>query len=413
MADLDSRSVSAAWPVSPKSLVCLTCWRELFSTPRFQQLCKAPYEDNGQGWFKAVECVYESSLSEIQFSACEGCQWCAFILGVLASIAEDTAEWVAVLRKMPTILPVHVTLRGHVDGDCTVLPDQGILNCLCTPPGNNVFEVRVSMDDIKGQQGLDLFRLESTDPMVTVTANDMQVQVSQLHGWDEPRQWLEACSRHACCPRPVPTPLPSRVIDVLSDPAGPTVKLVSGHGTKDFYAALSYCWGGVQSGLTTTTNLEQRKVSFDMKSLSLTIQQAIWVTRLLGLRYLWIDAICIVQDSVEDKIHELGSMGAIYQQAYVTILAANSESASHGFLDDRLEPEGQPRMLPFWTSDLRLTSISSRFQDPEEPEVQEALDRRAWAFQENLLSSRRLLFTEKTLQYECRPPSSESGSFKS
>ena len=198
-----------------------------------------------------------------------------------------------------------------------------------------------------------------------------------------------------------PEPLPSRVIDVASDSDGDIVSLVDGRGPFNYYAALSYPWGDRQVGQTTGRNLPVRQHAMDMKSLSSSVQDAIWVTRRLGLRYLWVDAICILQDSEEDKVRELKSMAAIYRQAYVTLLAASSESSSDGFLDKQYFVEGSSRVLPFWTKTKVLTSVGVRYNDrsfyPKGP-----LDFRAWAFQENLLSSRRLLFTPLTLQYECR-----------
>ena len=72
-----------------------------------------------------------------------------------------------------------------------------------------------------------------------------------------------------------------------------------------------------------------------LASLPRTILDAIMVTRNLGMRFLWVDSLCILQDSEDDKIHELAAMGDIYKNATVTIAAGNAESVQDGFLSDR------------------------------------------------------------------------------
>ena len=389
------------YQTDPRDLVCSLCWQQLFSTLSFQQLCKAAYLNDGAGRIVKAQCNWTRSLQDLQTSAHNDCQWCQL---VLLSIEESSLS----LNDDRLAAGIaHFKLEGHTDlweSDHGSPPKkEGNLNCQSTPAGNNQLVLRVAMGGSADYKYVrfDFFKHEFTDKLVTVTAGAFQWQLRKQHVWQQANQWLRDCTKHDCCPMQNPEPLPSRVIDVASDSDGDIVSLVDGRGHFNYYAALSYPWGGRQVGQTTGRNLPVRQHAMDMKSLSSSVQDAIWVTRRLGLRYLWVDAICILQDSEEDKVRELKSMAAIYRQAYVTLLAASSESSSDGFLDNQYFVEGSSRVLPFWTKTMVLTSVGVRYNDrsfyPKGP-----LDFRAWAFQENLLSSRRLLFTPLTLQYECR-----------
>lgn len=76
-----------------------------------------------------------------------------------------------------------------------------------------------------------------------------------------------------------------------------------------YYACLSYCWGGAQEYMTTRATLQSYVESLNLSSLAKTIQDAIKVTRMLHLRYLWIDALCIIQDDPDGKQKEMAYMG--------------------------------------------------------------------------------------------------------
>ena len=101
------------------------------------------------------------------------------------------------------------------------------------------------------------------------------------------------------------------------------------------YAALSYCWGGDQESKTVRVRLEERCKGFPLAELPKTIQDAIVTARRLELPFLWVDAICIVQDDPADKKRELAIMDQIYSGALLTIVAARAGTANNGFLQQR------------------------------------------------------------------------------
>lgn len=108
------------------------------------------------------------------------------------------------------------------------------------------------------------------------------------------RTWLKGCqSNHSKC-NFEPTPLPSRVLD-LADPAlsQTQIRLVEpALETTGHYAALSHCWGVSRQFTTTKATLEARKSGIDVPTLPKTFQDAVTVTRELGVRYLWLDSLC-------------------------------------------------------------------------------------------------------------------------
>ncbi|ORY19543.1 hypothetical protein BCR34DRAFT_582246 [Clohesyomyces aquaticus] len=74
-----------------------------------------------------------------------------------------------------------------------------------------------------------------------------------------------------------------------------------------------------------------------MDDLPQTVKGAVFVAKAISVEYLWIDALCVLQDSPEDKAQEIARMAQIYHQSLVTIVAASSEDMTHGFLQPRLE----------------------------------------------------------------------------
>lgn len=122
-------------------------------------------------------------------------------------------------------------------------------------------------------------------------------------------------------------------------------RLVPTTGERSDYIALSYVWGEDQAHKTTKGNLSAYEQGIDLSCLPATIHDAIYVTHMLGFRWLWVDSLCILQDSDEDKAHEIGRMHLIYRYAHVTIMAGSANGASSGFLQKR--PPEDDLALPF------------------------------------------------------------------
>lgn len=149
------------------------------------------------------------------------------------------------------------------------------------------------------------------------------------------------------------------------------------------YAALSYCWGTCPALKSTKSNLASRKRGLSISAIPLTIRDAVRVTRDLGLHYLWVDALCILQDCNEDWERESQRMGEVYGHAFVTIFAFGARDCEGGLSS----PADQK-------SSTELDKSRWRFMD-------EPLNHRAWALQEWHLSPRRLIFTSYDVVFDC------------
>ncbi|KAF7885091.1 hypothetical protein EAF00_010909 [Botryotinia globosa] len=137
--------------------------------------------------------------------------------------------------------------------------------------------------------------------------------------------WLKMCDKHDTCRGTTPSILPIRVIDVKSSPP----KLVMGNGIIDKYVTLSHCWGiskehPFEAQYTTqTSTLSSRMEGMPLEDLPSTFRDAVIATRDMGFQYLWIDFICILQDSIPDKSIEIARMGDVYGNAALCICATS------------------------------------------------------------------------------------------
>ncbi|KAH8654556.1 heterokaryon incompatibility protein-domain-containing protein [Tricladium varicosporioides] len=191
--------------------------------------------------------------------------------------------------------------------------------------------------------------------------------------------------------------MPTRVIDVGVD--GENVRLFEPPQTmREEYVALSYCWGDVPFIKTLLENISEHKTALIISELPQTFKDAIAITRALCLRYIWIDALCIIQDSDEDKVKELGVMGKIYSFASLTISAVSAVSVFEGFLEVKAQLSVE---LPFACPDGEMGSVVVTLQKGMDL-WQERLYTRAWCLQENLLSPRVLLFCDGDVAWQCQ-----------
>ncbi|RSL68344.1 hypothetical protein CEP54_002884 [Fusarium duplospermum] len=162
------------------------------------------------------------------------------------------------------------------------------------------------------------------------------------------------------------------------------------------YAALSYVWGQSYTPYTMLrlSNLHDLLQRVPSELLPNTVRDAITVVREIGIGYLWVDALCILQDSVEDLEEQLASMSQIYQQATLSICAAYGTDSSTGIPGVSLQPGGQHveqyNEMPLITLRPVATIVG-----------ESKWDSRAWTFQERLLSTRCAIFTADGMIWQC------------
>ncbi|RKK88459.1 hypothetical protein BFJ69_g314 [Fusarium oxysporum] len=164
---------------------------------------------------------------------------------------------------------------------------------------------------------------------------------------------------------------------------------------------LSYRWAKNLSIVLLNSNLEEFRRSAPISRLPKTFKEAITVARRLSIKYLWIDSLCIIQDSPEDWARESLQMHQVYANSACTISATASEGPDEGLFRSRIVQEtlighikvqfadGKPRRFDVWDQDhmQRLT------QGP--------LTDRGWVFQERILSPRVLHFAKTQAVWEC------------
>ncbi|KAH7254523.1 heterokaryon incompatibility protein-domain-containing protein, partial [Fusarium solani] len=163
--------------------------------------------------------------------------------------------------------------------------------------------------------------------------------------------WIRNCqSQHPQCAASVAAAVPTRLVDVGLD-GDEMVKLIQTDQKALEYIALSYCWGkgtANSKARTTSKNLQSRLNGIWIKDLPASIQDAITITRLMGINYIWIDAICIVQsdgpNDPGDWATEAGRMGDYYSGSLCCIAASCANSSTEGFL--RARPLGRFKIKP-------------------------------------------------------------------
>jgi hypothetical protein len=178
------------------------------------------------------------------------------------------------------------------------------------------------------------------------------------------------------------------------------VQLVDGETLEDVpYVALSYCWGGDHKMALRPSTESILRAGIAADAFSLTVQDAMEVCRQLGVFYIWVDALCILQGHMSDEWKEAASsIQHIYGNAHFTLSIAASDSVSDGFLKPML-----PGKYPL---ELYACKLEDNFPYPARKGLAEVKANspcagRGWIFQEELLSPRILYWTRHGLFWSC------------
>ncbi|KAL9075847.1 MAG: hypothetical protein Q9157_003857 [Trypethelium eluteriae] len=167
------------------------------------------------------------------------------------------------------------------------------------------------------------------------------------------------------------------------------------------YVTLSYVWGSANRTTTLKSNVHlfSQPNGLLKKGLPKTISNALEVTKALGYRYLWVDALCIVQDDDVSKKRMIESMDSVYGNSAITLVAATGEHADAGLSGW----DKTCRKLPWEDvetirSDFRIGLVSFFENEIEDSPY----SRRSWTYQEEILSSRCLVFMNGRIFFYCR-----------
>lgn len=229
------------------------------------------------------------------------------------------------------------------------------------------------------------------------------------------KNWINIClQEHAECKRFQENTVsseerPTRVIEILGDSS---VVLRCNMSKEHYdYLALSHMWGTNHKDQIRL--IEKRLAEFQRsipwQELPYIYLEAIYITRQLGYRYLWIDSLCIVQDSNDDWTHEARRMAIVYGNCVCNVAYLFPPGTSPPPRDDprlwnpcivRSATPEQPGVYIRHLVDTWRQAFPDEHQDWL---VQRhwPLFLRAWTFQEYLLSPRTLLYGHKNLMFQC------------
>ncbi|ROT38148.1 HET-domain-containing protein [Sodiomyces alkalinus F11] len=248
------------------------------------------------------------------------------------------------------------------------------------------------------------------------------------------RTWVSDCEKkhRSCRKKKTPKTLPDRVILIRP---GNDPQLVDSQGLPGRYIALSHRWGGNVSLQLTKDKLEDFKRGIPFSSFPKTFQDAIHICRALEVDYIWIDSICIIQDSKEDWDVQGSKMDQVYANCLLTLAADAAENGGAGFITgtERQDLSGKTRKLIYhgpqgeegelfvrplrefgsmggfgrhyqgWAPQPQPEAETSSSQPSKHQLVEQGsyLLRRGWVLQETLLPRRMLHFLPNEVSWRC------------
>ncbi|KAL2061615.1 hypothetical protein VTL71DRAFT_6992 [Oculimacula yallundae] len=233
-------------------------------------------------------------------------------------------------------------------------------------------------------------------------------RTDSYESWNLATTWLSTCisSHPKCNVSRTQEWLPTRILDLgtLEDPI--LCLQTSTSSLSSSYMTLSHCWGKLEIQQLTTFNMDSMRSQIVVTELPKTFQDAIAFTRICGVRYLWIDSLCIVQNSPEDWSSEAARMGDIYKNALCNIAATAALDGRDGCFFQRDPLLLKPLRVRISSFDLnpsptglyeiRVQSSFWWYQVTNAP-----LNQRAWVQQEQVLSTRVIHCGKIQLLWEC------------
>ena len=230
-------------------------------------------------------------------------------------------------------------------------------------------------------------------------------------------RWMSTClAKHEACretlsgsaiDETMPPTLPTRVIHVGCPEEGLLPRLVQTDGKQAHYTALSHCWGPPthHPPMTTQSTLVDHLTGIPWDLLPRTYQDAMVTTRRLGFDYIWIDSLCVVQDSHADWLSESKRMGDVYQHARLTIAASHAADSTQSCFFTRPPPLPTVELPHLTAAGSVEGSIFATLLPPDYTVISPdsgVLAYRAWATQEWLLSRRMVFYTAGCIAWSCK-----------
>jgi hypothetical protein len=342
------------------------------------------------------------NLSGLISSANDGCALCQLILGVkkLQDIIAGAKE--STLKDSQVIIWVHALNVGMFDVKITSF--IGL-------PGMRTRENWLGPFELYCLAPLPVGIDTGSSSLTKCIRAKLNNKPDSPEAFSLARAWIHDCMRnHRVCTRPSKAILPPRLIDVglqCGSPEPRLVECIRSRQIEGHYVTLSHCWGTDTHFVLTTANVELCKEKLPIELLPATFRDTITATRNLGFQFLWIDSLCILQDSPADWQANCSLMSTIYENSVVTIGALWAEDSNGGLFADReticLRNEYGPTSIADTSDNKELCSIGIRYApDSFDHAVYESkLHGRAWVLQERLLSPAILYYWNSEIYWEC------------
>ena len=258
-----------------------------------------------------------------------------------------------------------------------------------------------SVNDPTSKEAQEIRSVIGNAPLVPKDSGSEEC-LSLLQSW-----YLNCKESHTLCQSMTQSVLPTRVIDVGSNlTIMADVSLAETKGAQGDYMALSYCWGDpeVHRALKTMhSNIDQLKQKIVFNSLPLILQHAVALARRLDFRYIWIDALCIIQDDENDWQAEAATMCDVYSRAAITVVACRSDGSSGGIFG--VQKYSNCTQIPYRQTFVNVSKDHGRDHEHnvllQERSDLDPVHARAWALQEAILSTRAIFFTSQEMRWEC------------
>ncbi|KAG4436544.1 hypothetical protein IFR05_007982 [Cadophora sp. M221] len=393
----ESRQKEAAEGKNPNPSLCRIC----------RKLKILKYSESGFVWNEKVKYIPFGNFNQLYSR--RPCSVCHLILSLISGPGHSGLH--------PTLASIDPEVQGtsiepvKLDSGAEVLQVRyGLreVGALRIVDRNNLHQsLRQGFQIEGGVSPEDVFK-NKTGPTIR---KDQTVSIPRI------QRWLNNCQHNhgRQCNGEVSSPLkvPMMFIDVIDDclvHADSSVK----------YFALSYVWGqNVKMSETLQENYQARVKKGGLSSalgtsLPRTIQDAISLVKSLDGRYLWVDALCIVQDDSVNKQGEINKMDTIYSQAFATIVAVGGLDANSGIPgirpDSRLPQDVQSITISNGSPNLEYISASKSNEQIHLVTTPMSLslmletskwESRAWTFQERLLSKRCIYFSKDWAYFQC------------
>ncbi|KAK1826629.1 heterokaryon incompatibility protein-domain-containing protein [Podospora conica] len=166
------------------------------------------------------------------------------------------------------------------------------------------------------------------------------------------------------------------------------------------YLCLSYRWSATPTLQTRKSNINQHKINIPWDALPLAFQHVCSVARRLGLRFVWIDALCLTQDDVAEKALDIAVMDSIFEGAVLTIVSAWADGPEQGLFSDLGDFTHQE--FQGTTPDGAVQTVCVRRRLPHFKGGDLPILNRGWIYQELFLSPRLVFFLENEIVWQCQ-----------